>query len=135
MKKKSSQVLAYGVYTPIEPARFVAGFNDQICAYCEVENFASQLNPDKQWETRLKMDVVIYSDQGLELWSANKSEKNSSGLVVDRSRNRRHDFFVIQRFRLPKTLVIGRYIMKVTVVDQEVNRIAENSLPLEIVAQ
>ena len=124
-----------GVYTPIEPARFVSGFNDEMCAYCEVENFASQLDSNKQWETRLKMDLVIYSDQGLELWSANKSDKNSSGLVVDRSRNRRHDFFVIQRFRLPKTLVIGRYIMKVTVIDQEVNRVAENSVPLEIVAQ
>ena len=54
--------------------------------------------------------------------------------MTDVSRNRRHDFFVVEMIHLPSNLTIGRYLLKVSVVDQNVNRIAEATLPIKIVA-
>jgi len=41
----------------------------------------------------------------------------------------------VQMIRLPATLTIGRYLLKITVEDLQVNRIAESTAPIEIVAQ
>jgi hypothetical protein len=37
--------------------------------------------------------------------------------------------------KLPANLTIGRYLLKVSVVDQQVQRVAENTVAVEIVAQ
>jgi len=42
--------LAYGVYTPMSPARFIAGKVHTAGVYYEVENFTSQLNENKMYE-------------------------------------------------------------------------------------
>ena len=36
---------------------------------------------------------------------------------------------------LPKTLSLGRYLLKVSITDVQANRIAETTLPIEVVAQ
>ncbi|MDB5291177.1 MAG: hypothetical protein JWL69_2418 [Phycisphaerales bacterium] len=126
------EVKGFGVYDPIEPARFEAGREQRAIVYCEVENFSSQLDPQKRWETKLTQEIVLYTEQnGLEVWR----DKVAVGPIFDYSRNRRHDFFIRKPIRLPAQLTIGRYLMKVTVVDQQVNRVAENSVPIQIVAQ
>ena len=122
----------FGVYDPIQPARFIAGKENKVILYCEVENFSSQYNGDKQWETRLSQDVVLYTEQnGLEVWR----DKTANKQVVDQSRNRRHDFFLAKVIDLPANLTIGRYLLKVSIVDDQVKRVAENTIPIEIVAQ
>jgi hypothetical protein len=127
-----TRVTGFGVYDPIKPARFTAGKTTKIILYCEVENFASELNADKQWETRLSQDVVLYTEQnGLEVWR----DKTANKQVVDQSRNRRHDFFLAKVIELPANLTIGRYLLKVSVVDDQVKRVAENTIPIEIVAE
>ena len=121
----------FGVYEPIAGQRFLAGQEQPVIVYCEVENFASQLNNQKMWETKLKQEVVLYTEQnGLEVWRDKQTRP-----VVDLSRNRRHDFFMAQMIRLPASLTIGRYLLKVSVEDLQVNRIAENTVAIEIVAQ
>jgi hypothetical protein len=55
--------------------------------------------------------------------------------LTDFSHRRRHDFFVAKPIILPRSLTIGRYLLKVTVEDQQARRIAENTVPIEIVAQ
>jgi hypothetical protein len=125
-------VKAFGVYEPIEPARFEAGRDQWVILYCEVENFASQLDEQKRWETKLTQEIVLYTEQnGLEVWR----DKTADHSIVDYSRNRRHDFYIVKRVHLPAQLTIGRYLLKVSVVDQQVNRVAENSVPIQIVAQ
>ncbi|MDB5174087.1 MAG: hypothetical protein JWN51_2860 [Phycisphaerales bacterium] len=125
-------VKGFGVYEPIEPARFEAGRDQPALVYCEVENFASQLDVQKRWETKLSQEIVLYTEQnGLEVWR----DKTPARPIVDYSRNRRHDFFIVKRIHLPAQLTIGRYLLKVSVVDQQVNRVAENSVPIQIVAQ
>lgn len=123
-------VQAFGEYAPIDPARFVAGKPHQVGLYYEVENFSSQPNGEKLYETRLSEEIVLYTESsGLPVWSDRKET------YTDRSRRRRHDFFVGKRITLPATLTIGRYLLKVTIQDEQARRIAENTVPVEIVAQ
>jgi hypothetical protein len=120
-------VRGFGVYDPV-PAEFAAGKEQPLIVYCEVENFASQLNAGQQWETKLKQEVELYTETGLSVW------KSKSKIMTDVSRNRRHDFFLVEMIHLPSNLTIGRYLLKASVVDQNVNRIAEATLPIKIVA-
>jgi len=131
-----SSVTGYGQYEAMEP-RFVAnGKEPQAILYCEIENFSAQLAPgepqQQQWASELRLESVLYSDnssQVLKVW-ADKPET-----VRDVSRNRRHDFFLRKRISLPKTLSLGRYLLKVSITDTQSNRIAETTLPIEVVAQ
>ena len=125
-----TEVKGYGRYTPIDPARFTAGAPHKAVLYYEVENFLSRLNDQKLYETRLAQDVVLYDDSsGLEVWRAPKT------LCVDASRARRHDFFIRCLIALPPNLSTGRYLLKVTVEDQQAKHVAENTLPVEFVTQ
>jgi hypothetical protein len=120
----------YGIYDPIDPARFVAGKEHKVVVYCEVENLQSQPNEKKQYETRLTQDLVLYTESsGLEVW---KEKKQS---YVDQARSRRHDFFIGRVVTLPANLTIGTYLLKVTIEDTQAKHIAENTVPIEIVAQ
>jgi len=125
-----TSVTAFGVYEPIEPARFSAGRAHQVIIYCEVENFLSQLNDKGRYETRLSQDVVLYTEaSGMPAWSLKRS------LCVDLAHRRHHDFFMVRKTALPASLTIGSYLLKVTVEDEQAKHIAENTLPIEIVAQ
>jgi hypothetical protein len=123
-------VKAFGVYDPIDPARFIAGREQRVVVYCEVENFLSQPNEKNLYETRLTQDIVLYEESsGLPVWTDKKST------YVDQARRRRHDFFMGKIITLPANLTINRYLLKVTVEDQQARHIAENTVPIEIVAQ
>ncbi|MCC7351854.1 MAG: hypothetical protein IT446_14940 [Phycisphaerales bacterium] len=124
-----TKVEGFGIYDAIEPARFAAGREHPAIIYCQIENFASQFNEQKQWETRLTMESVLYTESGLNVWS------DKTTPIVDRSRQRRHDFFVVRMVRIPANLTIGRYLLKVTLVDQQASRVAEATLPIQVVAQ
>lgn len=125
------RVTGFGVYDPIEGARFTAGQDTPVIVYCEVENFASQLNDQKLWESKLKLQVVLYEEQsGMEVWRQKEMRPG-----VDLSRNRRHDFFMAEMIHLPASLTLGRYLLKVSVEDLQVNRIAENTVGIQIAAQ
>jgi hypothetical protein len=125
-----SQAPGFGRYQAIEPARFMAGKPHVVGIYYEVENFSSQLNDNKLYETRLTENLVLYTESsGLPVWSDRKS------VLTDTSHRRRHDFFNAKNITLPASLTIGRYLLKVTVEDQQAHRLAENTAPVEIVAQ
>jgi hypothetical protein len=124
-----TKVSGFGNYDPIEPARFPAGVDNRAIIYCEIANFSSSLNDRQQWETRLKWDMTLYSDTGLRVW-ADRTES-----IVDTTRNRRHDFFVRKQITLPRTLPIGRYLLKATIIDPQANRVAEENVPLLIAAE
>ena len=123
-----SRVDRFGVYEPMEPAQFKAGAANEAILYCEVANFSAQLGANRMWETRLKHESVLYSETGLAVWQDKADD------VTDLSRNRRHDFYVVERLRVPP-MPVGRYLLKVTVTDLQVNRVAEVTVPIEVVAQ
>ena len=124
-----SKVTQFGIYDPLEPPRFAAGKETSTIVYCEVENFASQLNERKQWETRLAQEVVLYTETGLPVW------QDKTETIADQARRRRHDFFVVKKTTLPANISIGRYLLKVTIVDQQASRVAEATIPVQFVAQ
>jgi hypothetical protein len=124
-----SRVEAYGKYTPISPARFPAGRDNPAIVYCEVDNFLARQNSEQMWQTRLSEQVTLFTDQGMMVWS------DSERQVTDECRRRRHDFFAYNVIHLPANLTIGRYMLKVSIEDKNANRVAESTVPLQIVAQ
>jgi len=126
-----TRVDSFGVYRPVASSRFAAGKDNEVIVYCELANFTSVQNGEKLWETRLKQEIVLYTDAGLAVWP----EKSNAQLFVDLARNRRHDFFIPRKIKLPAALTIGRYLLKVTITDVQSNRLAEATAPVEIVAE
>lgn len=124
-----TRVDGFGVYEPITPARFAGSKEHPFIIYCEVENFASVINDKKLWETKLSYEAVLYTETGLNVWS------DKADSIVDLSRNRRHDFFVVKKSRFQANMPIGRYVLKLTVTDQQSNRVAETTVPVQFVAQ
>ena len=125
-----TKVDGFGRYDPIDPPRFIASRDTQVIVYCEVANFTSRISGEKNlWQTDLTQDIVLYSEAGQPVWT------DPTSRVQDTSRVRRHDFFVRKLVTLPASLPVGRYLLKVTVTDQQASRVAEASLPLQIVVQ
>lgn len=121
------KVQAFGVYEPIE-AKFPVAREHLAILYCEVENFSSTPDSAHLYHTRLSQEVVLYTEQGQAVWSAKSAQ------VDDASRRQRQDFFLAWLIHIPQSLGIGQYILKVTVTDQQSNRVAEATLPLKITA-
>jgi hypothetical protein len=124
-----TRVNGFGSYDPIDPARFAAGEDHPVIVYSEVANFGSNLNDKQMWETHLTWDATLYTEQGMSVWS------DTTQKYLDEARTRRHDFFVCREIDLPKTLTIGRYLLKVSVVDTQSNRVSEATVPIVIAAQ
>jgi hypothetical protein len=125
-----SQVTGYGVYRPMASSRFPASRDNNLIVYCEAANFTSVQGSDRIWRTRLKQEMILYTDTGLAVWP----DKSNLATFVDQSRNRRHDFFISRRVMLPSSLAAGKYVMKITLTDEESNRVVEAGSPLEIIA-
>ena len=124
---------AFGQYEPIEPARLVAvpGQDFKPIIYCEVSNFSSTPNDRSIWETKLKYSASLYKDDGdgFEAWRGKPAE------IADMCRNRRKDFFIRDYVVLPQILPLGSYLFKVTITDEQANRVAEATVPIQIVAR
>jgi hypothetical protein len=126
-----TQVQSFGVFKPLDASTLVAGVDHQVIVYCEVQGFQSQLTPDSQWQTKLSQEMTLYTETGQPVWP-DKSDPQS---VIDLCRQHRHDFFVAKLVTLPGSLSAGKYLLKVTVTDEEANRVAEATTPVELVAQ
>jgi hypothetical protein len=123
-----SGVMAFGVYEPLERV-FIAGQLRPMVFYCEVDGFASQLDADGRWETKLSLELRLFTESGLEVW------QDSAKPVEDKSRRRRRDFFINKRIILPPALAPGRYLLKAAVEDQLAGRVSETTLGIEIVGR
>lgn len=125
-----SRVQAFGVYDAMSTT-FRAGQDNPLILYCEVQNFASTPNGNGLWETRLKQQVALYMEgqSNFEAW------KDKGDTLTDQCHNRRHDYYVVKKIILPKTLSVGRYILKVSVIDEQAKRIAENTVTINVIAQ
>lgn len=124
-----SRVDGYGVYTPFQSHTFLAGRANAVIVYVELDNFRSVEVGDNQHEVKLQQAIEMYNDaDGLRVWGSSPVQ------VLDRSRNRRRDFFVVQLIELPARLSVGKYLMKVRITDQHGGSVAETSIPLEFVA-
>jgi len=124
-----TNVKTFGLYTPIDPPRFTAMTPVEVISYVEVSNFVSKPDDQNQFTTRLHQDLVLYSESGLAVKTLDNSNVNET------SRSQRHDYFLAKKFWLPPGLGVGRYVIKVTVVDQNAAHVAETTIPISIVAK
>ncbi len=122
-----SHVDGFGLYDPIAADRFIAGREYNVILYCEIENFSSQLNGEKQWVTNLTQELAIYNDRGQRLWEDKRRP------IADTCRNRRRDFFLGKIIRLPSNLPSGQYSLKISITDPQSNRGTQSTLPIQVV--
>jgi hypothetical protein len=123
-----SKVQTFGVYDPIS-SQFPVDHEHPVILYCEIENFTSTSDPkdpNHLYHTKLSQEVVLYTEQGQPVWS------NKTATVDDASRRQRQDFFLAWLIHLPQSLGIGQYLLKVTVTDQQSNRVAEATMRITI---
>ena len=130
----SSRVSGFGAYDEFKKNKagryvFLAHSRQQAVVYVEIEEFQSELNTNSEWVTELSQQLVIFSDRdGIPVW------RQSWRSVVDVTKNRRHDFFVVQVVTLPDKLSVGRYQFKISVRDERSGAEAEATLEMDMVA-
>ncbi|MCH8316649.1 MAG: hypothetical protein IIA64_11810 [Planctomycetes bacterium] len=130
----SSRVSGFGAYDEFKKNKagryvFLAHTRQQAVVYVEIEEFKSELNTNSEWVTELSQQLVIFSDRdGIPVW------RQPWRPVVDVTKNRRHDFFVVQVITLPDKLSVGRYQFKISVRDERSGAEAEATLELDMVA-
>lgn len=122
------RVKGFGIYESFENSTFLAGREQPVIAYVEIENFHSEKN-DTEYSVKLTQELTLYNESdGLAVWQQQPVE------IVDRSRNERRDFFVVQLVKLPARLTVGKYRLKIRMTDTLGGSIDETSVPLQIVA-
>lgn len=127
-----ARVEGFGRYRPL-PTRLLAGRAHPAIVYTEVDHFGTRAGAGPDGEpghtVELSQELALYHDaDGLLAW------RRPEQAVTDFSRNRRRDFFIVQRIDLPQTLTVGMYRLKVTVHDRVTGETAETIIPIEVVA-
>jgi len=123
------RVRGFGVYDPFESHAFVAGQEQPMIVYVELDHFRTQKLSESQYEVRLEQELVLYNkSDGLAVWREKPVE------IVDRSKNIRRDFFTVQLIRLPTRLTVGAFTLKVRVTDKQSRTLDEHNVPIRIVA-
>lgn len=123
------RVQGYGIYEPFDGTSFLAGRDQKMIVYTELDHFLTKEADNGQYEVKLEQEVALFNEtDGLAVW------KNDPVQIVDLSRNKRRDFFVVQLITLPARLSVGRYRLKVRITDMHGGSIDEVTTPVEIVA-
>ena len=123
------RVDGYGVYEPLESTTLLVGRPNRMIVYVELEDFASRQGDDNWYEVRLSQELVLYNEvDGLAVW------RRPAEQIVDRSCNRRRDFFIVQVIELPARLSVGKYVLKARVKDVQSEMRDESFVPIDIVA-
>jgi serine/threonine protein kinase len=123
------KVSGFGSYEPM-PTSVVEGLTIPAIVYCELVNVGSSRKKDTSgWESLLAYEVVLSRTDDKEIRTL------SQNAVVDVSPSRRENFFVAIPVELPSTLMAGRYVLKVTVRDEQADRPSVATVSLHVVAQ
>lgn len=123
------KVMGYGVYDAFPDNTFVAGREQKLIVYVELDNFEPLQNQaGGDYEVRLRQELELYESNGFEVWS------HEPVIISDVSKNKRRDFFVVQLVTLPAQLRMGQYHMKVRVYDENGGTRDEASLEIRLVA-
>ncbi len=127
------RVDGFGQYEEFGSNTIVAGRAHRMIVYTELAEFRSEAargpNGESGRRVRLKQDLSLYHDaDGLLAW------READQKIDEFSRNERRDFFLVQLIELPRTLTVGKYRLKVTLVDEVAGSTAEAVIPIDVVA-
>lgn len=137
-----TRVDGFGRFVPFRRNTFLAGRPHRMIVYVELDRFAhrelsreerqggsSRLARRDQWAVELSQELNLYHARDPLLAWRRPRER-----VVDTSRNRVRDFYVINEIELPSTLTVGSYQLKVVMRDETSGAVAEALIPIDIVA-
>ncbi len=123
------KVLGFGVYDAFPERTFMAGREQKLIVYVELDNFLPTERTEADgYEVHLRQELELYESNGFEVWSHEPVQ------IVDVSRNKRRDFFVVQLVTLPAQLSVGQYHLKVRVYDENAGTRDETSINIQLVA-
>lgn len=121
-------VSGYGVYEPFDSSTFIAGRDQPMIVYVEVDNYRI-VEDGEQYRVRLTQEIELYTDSdGLRVWHLQPEQ------IADMSRNHRRDFFTVQLVHLPARLGVGKFRMKVRMTDLNGGSFDEWTQPIDFVA-
>lgn len=135
------RVDGFGRYEPYASTTFVAGRPIRAIVYTQLAKFSIRPARDSdpvqrnvatndQVSVDLSQELSLYHDpDGLLAWH------RPAQMVVETSRTKRSDFYLVQQVELPRSITIGRYNLKVVVTDRTTGAQAERIVPIEVVAE
>ncbi len=136
-----TRVDGFARYEPYASTTFVAGKPIRAIVYTQVANFSSRpardsdpvqrnVSTSEQVSVDLTQALSLYHDQdGLLVW------QRPAQTVIETSRAKRNDFYLVQQIELPRSITIGRYNLKAIVTDRTTGAQAERIVPIEVVAE
>jgi hypothetical protein len=133
-----SRVTGYGQFTPLRSTRFAQGRAIRAIVYAEIARFGHRPIAESsaegaggdRWAVELTQTLQLYHDSdGLLAWSRPEER------ILETSRNKRQDFFLVHEITLPPTLSIGAYRLKVIMKDTTTGHVDEAIIPIEIVTE
>ncbi len=123
------KVTGYGVYDTFADNTFVAGREQKVIVYVELDHFKpSKRDSGEGYEVKLRQELELYESNGFEVWSHEPVQ------ITDVSRNQRRDFFVVQMVTFPAELRMGQYHLKIRVYDENAGTRDEASVTIRLVA-
>lgn len=154
-----TSVHSYGSYMKFPDYTFLQGRAQPVIVYVALENFTQKRigsssavesavrtllgAPVNSWERGRAAEESSAGDVVVELTETIAIHTDADDLVVwkspeasvrDVSRDKRKDYYLVQRIVLPPRLTLGKYNVKVTVRDVATGATDEAIIPIEIVA-
>lgn len=134
-----TEVRGFGRYSEFPQTNFLAGRRVRALLYVEVDGFAHRkMNGVEFGGLEVEEPWAIDVTQTLELYHSGAGEilawKRPEEIVVETSRNKQRDFYLLTDFELPETLTVGSYQLKVIIKDRVAKSRAEVLVPIGIVA-
>ncbi|MCC7389189.1 MAG: hypothetical protein IT431_10515 [Phycisphaerales bacterium] len=134
-----TRVRGFGKYEAFSSTSFLAGRPIRALVYVEVDRFEhGQVDRDSLGGLEVEEEWSIDLSQTLELYHEGEKAilawKRPEEVVVETSRNKQRDFYLLTEITLPQTLTVGSYQLKVVVKDRVGEQQAEAFIPIKVVA-
>jgi hypothetical protein len=119
-----SAIDGFGAYTPVADAKFKP--EAHVGLYAEVECFTSAATSDGH-KTQLSTSYRVIDASGRQI------DAKPFPDIVDVCRSRRRDLNVEYGLYLPTHISPGQYKVELTVTDLQSGKIAQSTVPLEVI--
>lgn len=120
-----SKIYGFGAYESIEEPKFTAGA--EVSLYTEIENYHSE-------STEQGYHTLIGTSYRVEDQSGHLVDEGEFPVVEDYCLTQRRDFHITYGVTLPTTVYPGKYQVRINLVDQLGDKIAEDVIPFQIIA-
>ncbi|MBI5366944.1 MAG: hypothetical protein HZA54_07890, partial [Planctomycetes bacterium] len=125
-----SSAEGFGRFTPIRVREFRAG--QQVAIYCELDNFECRSLADTRYSVAVHVDFDILipgpTDRAVEIDNPERYVRDQEWVTARPI----HDLWFGLRIRLPKGLIPGPYVLRLTVHDAQSEKRTEARIPFYV---